>query len=386
MRTQFAGRRGLNHEQFAQALRAGHGAAMLASLTGSLGLGLDSSINGGRFAGFLPRIVTDAYGENGAVIGKQFGDIDLTVAKSLGVFAQDAQPELVTVANAGIPAFLSNILDPNLIEVLLSPMMAAQIAGETKKGDWVTTVTTFITIESDGVVSAYGDYSNAGNADANANFPQRQSFHYQTFTRWGERELAVAGLAGIDLASRKNVASALVLNKFQNRTYFFGVAGLQNYGLLNDPDLLPPILPSTAWAAATAEQCFQNVVELYQQLVRQGKGNIDRTMPFCLAMSPTREALFTRTNQFGLNVYDLTKKNFPNLIIKTAPEYETGSGELMQLIVNEYEGQETMTAAFTEKMRAHAVVIGSSNFSQKKSQGTWGTIIFRPVLIAQSLG
>lgn len=386
MRTQFAGRRGINYEQFAAALRAGHGAALLERFTGPLGIALDSSINGGRFAGILPRTVIDVYADDGTPSGKAFGDIDFGVAKTLGVFAHDAQPELVTVANAGIPAFLSNMLDPKLIEVLLSPMKAAEIAGETKKGTWTTTVDTFITIESDGTVSAYGDYSNAGNADANANFPQRQSFHYQTFTRWGEKELAVAGLAGIDLASRKNIASAIVLNKFQNKTYFFGVAGLQNYGLLNDPDLLPPIVPSTAWSGATAEQGFQNVVELYQQLVRQGKGNIERSMPMCLAMSPTREAIFTRTNQFGLNIYDLVKKNFPSLVIKTAPEYETTSGELMQLFLGEYEGQETMTAAFTEKMRAHAIVTGNSNFSQKKSQGTWGTIIFRPVLIAQSLG
>ena len=35
---------------------------------------------------------------------------------------------------------------------------------------------------------------------------------------------------------------------------------------------------------------------------------------------------------------------------------------------------------------AHAVVVGSSNFSQKKSQGTWGTVIRGPYAIAQMLG
>jgi hypothetical protein len=292
----------------------------------------------------------------------------------------------VTVSNAGIPAFLSNYLDPALIEVLVSPMKAAEIAGETKKGDWVTTVTTFMVVESDGQVSAYGDYSNAGNADANINFPQRQSFHYQTFTQWGEKELAYTGLAGVDLASRKNVASALVLNKFQNKSYFFGIAGLQNYGLLNDPNLLAPIVPTNAWDAATADQAYQNVLDLYAQLVRQGNGVVENTDRMTLACSPTRAINFQKTNQFGLNVYALMRENFPNLVIKTAPEYSTSTGELMQLILNEYEGQETCTAAFTEKMRAHAVVVGSSNFSQKKSQGTWGTVIFRPVFIASSLG
>src|SRR6185369_2983852 len=187
MRTQFAGRRGINHEQLMQAVRAGHAVAILAQIQESTGLALDSRINGGRFAGILPRHVQDAYNVRGEADGKEFGSLDQV--------AFDAQPELVTVSNAGIPAFLSNYLDPALIEVLVSPMKAAEIAGETKKGDWVTTVTTFIVVESDGEVSAYGDYSNAGNADSNTNFPQRQSFHYQTFTRWGEKELVYTGLA-----------------------------------------------------------------------------------------------------------------------------------------------------------------------------------------------
>jgi hypothetical protein len=378
MRTQFASRRGLNHEQFAAQVRSGGAAALLAGLTESLGIALDANINGGRYVGILPRLVMDSYNGRGDPAGKEFGDLDRV--------AFDAQPELITVSNAGIPAFLSNYLDPALIEVLVSPMKAAEIAGETKKGDWVTTVATFIVVESDGQVSAYGDYSNSGNADANINFPQRQSFHYQTFTQWGEKELAYTGLAGVDLASRKNVASALVLNKFQNKSYFFGIAGLQNYGLLNDPNYLAPIVPSTAWDAATADQCYQNILELYAQLVRQGEGVIDRGTRMTLAMSPSREVNLSKTNQFGLNVMDLITKNFPNLTVKTAPEYATTAGELMQLIVDNYEGQETMTAAFTEKMRAHAVVVGSSNFSQKKSQGTWGTVVFRPVFVAQSLG
>lgn len=378
MRTQFAGRRGTNPEQLANAVRAGHGAAVLAQLTARYGLALDSRINGGRFEGILPRLVQDAYDRQGESIGKAFGDLDQV--------AFDAQPELVTVSNAGIPAYLSNYLDPALIEVITSPMKAAEIAGETKKGDWTTTQATFIIVESDGQVSAYGDYSNAGNADVNTNFPARQSFHYQVFTQWGEKELAYSGLAGIDLASRKNVSSVLVLNKFQNKSYFFGIAGLQNYGLLNDPGLLPPIVPSTAWNVATADQAFSNVLELVGQLINQGNGEVDQSTSMTLAMSPARSAQLSRTNQFGLNVFDLITKNYPNLRIKTAPEYSTTAGELMQLIVDDYEGQETMTAAFTEKMRAHAVVIGSSNFSQKKSQGTWGTIIFRPVLIASALG
>ncbi|STD85207.1 Uncharacterised protein [Escherichia coli] len=60
----------------------------------------------------------------------------------------------------------------------------------------------------------------------------RQSYHFQTFTVWGERELEMYGAARIGWAAELNVASALTLNKFQNKSYFYGIAGLTNYGLL----------------------------------------------------------------------------------------------------------------------------------------------------------
>lgn len=376
MRTQYAGRPGLNHEQFNAAVRAGHSAAIIANLQQSVGLALDAKLGG--FRGILPMNVVDHYDDRGQVVGKGFGGFDAV--------AFDAQPELITVSNAGVPFYLTNYLDPRLIEVVISPMKAAEIAGETKKGDWTSNTTTFIMIESTGEVAAYGDYNNGGNADSNSNFPQRQSFHYQVFTQWGEKELAVAGLAGIDLASRKNIASALALNKFQNQSYFFGIAGLQLYGLLNDPNLPAAILPTVTWNTATADQVFLDCVRIFQTLLVQSVGTIDQNVRLTMALSPSNSLNLNKTNQYNVNVLDQLAKNFPGLRVKTAPEYTTTSGELVQFIVDEVEGQETCSAAFTEKMRAHAMVVDSSSFKQKKSQGTWGTIIYRPMYIAQMLG
>ena len=146
--------------------------------------------------------------------------------------AMDAAGPLVTVSNSGIPSYMLNYVDPELVRVLTTPMQGAVILGESKKGDWTTLTATFPVVESTGEVSSYGDFNNNGRAGANANFPQRQSYHYQTMTEWGERELEMAGQAKINWASELNVASALVLNKFQDNSYFFGIAGLQNYGCL----------------------------------------------------------------------------------------------------------------------------------------------------------
>jgi hypothetical protein len=318
---------------------------------------------------------------------------DIYLRESGEGLACDAQPTLITVSNSGIPAFLSTYIDPKLIEILVAPMKATEIVGEeVKKGDWTTETAMFPVIESTGRTTAYGDYSESGSAGVNVNFPQRQSYHYQVMTNWGERELEKAALARVDWANRKNIASILTLNKFQNKSYFYGVSGIENYGLLNDPKLTAAITPitkaagGTGWTNAVANEVLEDIQKLWTQLQTQANGLIELDSKMTLAMSPTSEVALTKTSDFNVNVADRLKKNFPNMTVKTAPEYATTSGNLVQLFIEDYEGQRTAVTAFTEKLRAHPIVIGSSSFKQKKSQGTFGTIIFRPVFIAQMLG
>jgi Uncharacterized protein conserved in bacteria (DUF2184) len=309
--------------------------------------------------------------------------------------AQDAQPVLVTTSNAGIPSFLTTYIDPAFIDVLVAPMRAAEIAGEeVKKGDWLTETAMFPVVESTGEISSYGDYSADGVAGTNFDFPQRQSYTYQVITQWGERELERAGLARINYANQLNIASALTLNKFQNKSYFFGVSGLQNYGLLNDPNLLAPIAPTSEAGAILwsnplkdALGVLADVAALFAQLQLQANGLVELDTKMTLAMSPGSEANgLTKTTSFNVNVADLIKKNYPNMTVKTAPEYATASGNLLQLYADSIDGQRTAAVAFTEKMRAHPMKVELSSFKQKKSQGTFGAIIYRPFLIAQMLG
>lgn len=307
--------------------------------------------------------------------------------------AMDAQPTMVTTGSSGVPAYFTNYVDPELIRVLVTPMKAAEIIGEVKKGDWTTLTAQFPIVESAGETSSYGDYNHNGMTAANVNWVARQSYHYQTHTRWGERELDMYGAARIGYAAELNVASALILNKFQNKSYFYGIAGLQNYGLLNDPSLPAPITPNATgtgsgitWSTKDGQAVYDDIAKLYGQLVSQTKGLLERDSPMTLAMSPTAEVSLTKTNMYNVNVSDLLKKNFPNLTIKTAVEYSTPAGEMVQLIADRLGEQDTAYAAFTEKMRAHAVVTEESSWKQKKSGGTWGAIIRQPLAIASMLG
>lgn len=307
--------------------------------------------------------------------------------------AMDAQPQLVTVANTGIPAFLANIVDPNVIEVVLQPLRAVEIAGgEVKKGDWTTQSLMMPLAEPVGHVVAYGDYDNGGTVDANVNWVSRQPFHYQSIKRIGERQLAMWGVAAIDYNARLDRSVAETFGRFQNRSYFYGISGLANYGLLNDPSLITPITPATktaggtTWPLATAVEIYNDILATYTQLQTQMGGNLEMTDRMELVISTLRQSQLGKTNEFGISVVDLLRKNFPNLTVRAAPEYSTGSGELMQMIVREYQGEQTIWAAFTEKMRAHPVVQELSAWAQKFSAGTWGAIVRRPIAVAQMLG
>lgn len=331
----------------------------------------------------------------GVELGDFRGYIDRQFAHDIQL-AQDAQPSLVSTSNAGIPAFLANYLDPEVIRILVSPMKIAEIVGEAKKGDWTTLTAQFQVVESTGEVSSYGDYSNNGQSSANVNWVPRQSYHFQTVTRWGEREMEIAGVARVAFAQNLNIASTLTINKAANKIAAFGVAGLDNYGLLNDPDLPAGITPNatgtgsgTLWSTKDGAAVYGDIQTLYTQAVTQLNGNLERDAKMTLALSPAMEPNLTKTNQYNVNVYDQLKKNFPNMRIISAVEYSgagAGSTELMQLIVDEIDGQKTAQVCFTEKMRAHPVFVDLSSFKQKKSAGSWGTVIFRPIAIASMYG
>jgi hypothetical protein len=155
--------------------------------------------------------------------------------------AMDAAGTLSTSANSGVPALLTTMIDPTIIEILFAPNKAAEIIGENQKGSWLDDTIMFPVVEHTGEVSSYGDFNENGHSGANTNWPNRQSYLFQVVKEYGERELERAGLAKLNWVSEIDKAAATVLNKFQNLTYFFGVAGLQNYGLINDP-LLPASL------------------------------------------------------------------------------------------------------------------------------------------------
>lgn len=322
--------------------------------------------------------------------------------------AMDAQPSLSTDPSSAIPAILTTTIDPDIIRVVFAPLAFGEILGERKAGDWLEETRMFPVVEMTGEVSSYGDFNNNGRAGINLNWPQFQSYLYQTLVIYGERELERAGLAKINYVSELGVSAAYQLNQFQNLTYAFGVSGLQNYGILNFPYLSAFLTPAvkaaggTTWFTAggapnaTANEVYNDVLAMWNKLIAQTNGTVDLKAKATLAMSPGSELALKFANTFGVYVEDLLKKGFPNMTVKTAPQYGQQSstntqgysvaGNAMQLIVDAVQGQKVTYAAFNEKMRAHKIIPGLSSWSQKQTSGTWGTIVRMPLGITGMIG
>lgn len=312
---------------------------------------------------------------------------------SVPSIAFDAQPGLITTANSAIPALFTTIADPQVVRVLQTPTRAAEVFGETKRGDWTTAYIEFPFVEPTGETSTYGDWNVNGSVGANVNWMPRQSYAFQIVAQWGEREMARYGAAGIDYLAQVEMAGAIAMTQFQNKSYLYGVNGLLNYGALNDPNLVAPISPLTKaaggalWANATAVEVFNDVNALFNQLVVQSNGIItDSSARMKLVIPTASVSALNKVSAFNVSARQTITETFPNLTIEAVPQYTTAGGNLAQLLIEDYEGVQTAFCAFTEKQRSHAVVTDLSGWKQKKSGGTWGWVNRRSFLIAQMLG
>src|ERR1039458_678567 len=253
----------------------------------------DAAIMAGAGERLFEELKTEEYGINFDSVAAQSGSPMFWSKPGLPLknfnLAMDVQPQLVTVSNAGIPSWMATWVDPKVIPILVSPMMAAIIAGETGKGSWTTEVATFITAEAVGETASYGDYSAAGQSNVNANFWYRQNYLFQSFMQYGQREVEMAGLAKLDWASLQQQANALTLMKALNFLYFYGVGNLENYGLINDPNLFPSLAATYSWltsGSATANTAYQDIVRMFIQLQGQSNGVVKEDAPMVLALSP----------------------------------------------------------------------------------------------------
>lgn len=302
-----------------------------------------------------------------------------------GQFSPMAMDEtLGTNPTGGLPLVLTTNIDPEIVEYLFQPTPLAQHFTEVQRGDWADTTYMFGVVEGAGNPTAYGDFNDTSSTGVNAEFIERQPFTYQEIIQVGEKEQEMYGKALINMANEKQKWCADSLNRRQHQTYIYGVSGLKNYGLLNDPSLSAPITGSQ-WGGDPIK-AYQDFQKIYAELVDQTGGLIDETAQLKLLVTPKARAALLSVNEYmAKNTLTLINETYPNLELVTVPQYATDSGDYMQLICPSYNGSDNVQLAYNTKMRVHQIVPSLSSFAQKRTQGSYGAIIKRPAFIATML-
>ena len=334
------------------------------------------------------------------------GNSNLAMDSNPELFGMDAQPQLVSTASAGIPAFLTTIIDPQILEVRQAQNKASQIYEEVRKGVWTTESALFPVVENTGITSSYGDYNNSGSTNINMNWETRQPYLFQTTIQYGDLALDRAALGRIGLAAELRNAAAKALGKQENLIYFKGVQGLLNYGIQTDPNLSAALAPAPkanggfSWLTngttpnATANEIFIDFQSNVFNLINQSDGNIDTESEMVAVMSPSRMGALTATNSFDVNVPQLLKDNFPKLRLVSAIQFGVLStqntqgvaSEMFQIIATKPDGQDTGWVAFNEKLRAHRLIPDMSSFKQKMTSGSYGAVIRQPFAVSTMTG
>lgn len=330
---------------------------------------------------------------------KQYGIVFDTGAPIRGILANDSIDQLandaamVTAANSGIPVEFTSYIDPMVIPILTATRGAREIFGEAKKGDWTTSYARFQTSEITGEVEAYTDYGQGGASDVNPTFPVRTQYIYQTNIRYGDREVDVASRARLQLAADKQRAAATVIDIASNKFALYGVAGLEIYGLLNDPNLPTAVSPlpnadtKTLWAEKSTKEIYEDVLYLFGKMADRGAGHIDANTELVLATSPATQVQLGKATDFNISARQMLETYFPKIRFVALPELATAtSGTSILLVAPTIEGLPTAQIGFSEKFRAMRLIPESSSFHQKFVGSSYGTIIYRPFAIGTMTG
>lgn len=330
---------------------------------------------------------------------KQYGIIFDTGSPIRGILANDSIDQLandaamVTAANSGVPVEFTSYIDPMVIPILTATHGAREIFGEAKKGDWTTSYARFQTSEITGEVETYTDYGQGGASDVNPTFPVRTQYIYQTNIRYGDREVDVASRARLQLAADKQRAAATVIDIASNKFALYGVAGLEIYGLLNDPNLPAIISPlsnadtKTLWADKSTKEIYEDVLYLFSKMADRGAGHIDANTELVLATSPATQVQLGKATDFNISARQMLETYFPKIRFVVLPELATKTdGTSILLVAPTIEGLPTAQIGFSEKFRAMRLIPESSSFHQKFVGSSYGTIIYRPFAIGKMTG
>lgn len=307
--------------------------------------------------------------------------------------AMDAAIPLITGANVALPELFASYVDPEVIEILTAPLAAESLFEPAKTAEWKDDVSVMKEIEAVARTAAYSDFGKGVTSDVNINFPTREHYRFQTLIEVGDLETERTAAAKINLLSEKQQAAARAIAQDRNEFALFGVAGLDIYGLLNEPNLPSAITPTTeggqtAWATKGAVGIYNDVLKLFADMQTRTQGLVKFDTPMVLAIPPSVAGYMAGITNLGVApVMEMITRHFPNLRVEPVPQLKDEAGvEKAMLIAQEISGKKVGRMGFSDLLRTSRTVMGHTSLSQKWSAGTTGCMLYRPMGVSTMTG
>ncbi len=306
------------------------------------------------------------------------------------------------VPSNGVPSYLTTVWTNKAIEQVIQTTPFKEMAHEFQQGYWATSNIKIPTIAWSGAPAVYADQSKAGEANINVNWVDRETIRLQHTITYGDLSVAEFGMAKIDFVARQRESMMKRIALEQNRIGFKGYAGLNVWGLLNDPGLNSTLTAAASaqnpasgqWIYKTFTEIQADVQAMFASIIGIAGGHADINDKCILGVAPAVYTYLTTPNAIGtLSVLMWLELNFKGLRIIQVQDYQgTGSPigastpNYAQLVYMEMDGQECVLNAFSSIYNSHGVVRESSYFTEKASYTLSGAIVALPIGVATMSG
>jgi hypothetical protein len=299
------------------------------------------------------------------------------------------------IGSSGVPNVLTAVWTTRFFKQIYQSTPFRELTTADQQGTFGTTNVKYPLIQGSGVSKLYADHSGLGDSSINLNYLTQQTVTLQRTLTYGDMQTAVMGMAKVDYVAwlREYVATLITLD--QNNIGFNGFAGMQCYGLLNNPGLNPVLVAGSGqWiTSGTYASVVSDIITTVQSIQTLGAGQVDTDDEFIIGLPPCVFGALLYQNSFGMSVKAYIEGVYPKCKFIQVQNY-TGTGtplgsvapNYMQVIFKQIAGQDTALGVFSSLYNSHGVVRLLSSYNEKVSYVLGGTVLPMPIGVATLSG
>ena len=294
---------------------------------------------------------------------------------------------------------------PGFVKVMTAARKIDEAIGIRTVGSWSDQEIVQGMVEPAATVTEYGDFTNIPLSSWNTNFERRTIVRGEMGIAVGLLEEGRAAAMRLSSSQEKRQGAAIALEIFRNAVGFYGwnsANNTRNFGLLNDPNLLPFLTSSvTGGWSNPATGTFQGITGDIRMAVIalrvQSQDQIDPENIDLTLLLPTNKVDFlTVTTDFGISVRDWVTQTYKRMRIVSAPELMAadGTADVFYLFADDIDssidGSSDGGEVFTQLVQTKFMTLGvekrAKSYVEDYANATAGTLCKRPWAVVRVAG